>query len=79
MPMGTIKQEAPPVNGGSTLGSDFDANNRTLDVGTGSHQSTIRRDIIQSSVGGMQGVHRTEYDKPWFSKQERQRENAREE
>ena len=76
MPMGTIKQEAP-VNGGSTLGSDFDANNRTLDVGTGSHQSTIRRDIIQSSVG-MQGVHRTDYDKPWLSKQERQRENARE-
>ena len=69
--MGTIKQSPLPMGtirgglgAGSTLGSDFDANNRTLDAAS-SHISTIRRDIVSAE---MQGVHRTDYDKPWLSK-----------
>lgn len=75
--MGTIKQSPLPMGtirggAGSTLGSDFDANNRTLDAPS-SHISTIRRDIASAE---MQGIHRTDYDKPWLSKRERERENV---
>ena len=38
MPLGTIR------GAGSTMGSDFDANNRTMSVSNGAN-STIRREI----------------------------------
>lgn len=50
------------------MGSDFDANNRTLDVGSYSHISTIRRDIIVSSAEMHNGAMRTDYDQPWVKK-----------
>jgi hypothetical protein len=65
--MGTIKGDLA----GSTLGSDFDANNRTIDVGSNSHISTIRRDIIASSTEMQHGAMRTDYDKPWLNLHER--------
>ena len=43
--MGTIKQ-FEQVKGQQTLGSDFDANNRTMDAGAQSQVSqTLRRDL----------------------------------
>ena len=55
MPMGTIRGAE------STMGSDFDANNRTM--GVASNQGTMRRDVEQN----MQTPVRTDYDKPWIS------------
>ena len=61
--MGTIRGAE------DTMGSDFDANNRTLGVATNAN-STIRREVDQN----MQQPIRTDYDRPWVSKQERERQ-----
>lgn len=58
--MGTIKV------GESTMGSDFDANNRTMGQTSSQHESTMRRDIEPH----MQAPIRTEYDKPFISREE---------
>ena len=65
MPMGTIR------GAGSTMGSDFDANNRTMSVSNGAN-STIRREIGPA----MQQPIRTEYDRPFISREERERASA---
>jgi len=63
--MGTIKGSVMGTM--SSMGSDFDANNRTMGVSTNKN-STIRQDIGHS----MRDQIRTEYDRPWVSKQERE-------
>ena len=62
--MGTIRGAE------STMGSDFDANNRTLGTTNSQHESTMRREIDSN----MPGKIRTEYDKPWMSKEDRERQ-----
>lgn len=53
------------------MGSDFDANNRTMGSATNSqHESTMRREIDNNMPGKIQ----TEYDKPWMSREERERQ-----
>ena len=54
----------------STMGSDFDANNRTMGtvVAASNHDSTMRREIDVN----MPGKIKTEYDKPWMSKEDRE-------
>lgn len=61
--MGTIRDP------GATQGSDFDANNRTMGVSSLGGNSTIRRE----KEAAMQQPIRTEYDRPWVSKQEREK------
>ena len=63
MPMGTIRGAE------STMGSDFDANNRTLGA-TANRDGTMRRDMEPH----MQQPVRTDYDRPWVSQQERERQ-----
>ena len=59
--MGTIRGAE------STMGSDFDANNRTLGVTSGA-SGTMRREINEQPSQQI----RTEYDKPWMSKEDRE-------
>lgn len=58
--MGTVK------GGESTMGSDFDANNRTMGVSGSNHSATLQRSVQEHLPGKMP----TEYDKPWVSKQQ---------
>lgn len=62
MPMGTIRGAS------STMGSDFDANNRTTSVASGAN-STIRQELGNA----MNQPIRTEYDRPFISREERER------
>ncbi len=65
--MGTIRGAE------STMGSDFDCNNRTMGASVGNaNESTMRRDVRDS----MQDQQiRTEYDsRPWVPKAERDSE-----
>lgn len=57
--MGTIRA----CGGEGTLGSDFDANNRTVGISS-KNQSTLRSNM----EANMQEIMRTDYDKPWLSK-----------
>ena len=59
--MGTIRGAV------NTLGSDFDANNRT--VGLNSNKSSTLRSNVEAN---MQEAMRTDYDKPFINKYERE-------